>query len=329
MRESFCMLSFLALHDNRTLTEATPLLWRQWREWAEPRWRCRSETRVSSTLSSSSPSCPSRKWCSSPWRRQRRPGTTRERLNKDISNKRLTGLCCCWGDFVTFATILLSLVSSLRRACCARLNERWKEGRAERWREEKKVTKETNKRERCGKRKKERKKEREYSNVMSITGSPSLCPWSCQCSRKTSPWRAARRWRQRWTWKACRRSRCWRRSSETSPRSRTPPGRDMRVKTDAHKYLTYTIDFWRVYIYIYIGQLPDSRQSSSCFSGPAFHLNPLLLFFFIPWRSPSFPLYPPQFPLSFFLFPLRWDINLCIFVLWRVLISPPLLVLSL
>lgn len=58
-----------------------------------------------------------------------------------------------------------------------------------------------------------------------ITGSPSPCPWSCRYSRRTSPWRAARQWRQRWTWRACRRSGCWRRSSETSPRSQTLPGK--------------------------------------------------------------------------------------------------------
>lgn len=65
-----------------------------------------------------------------------------------------------------------------------------------------------------------------------ITGSPSPCPWSCRCSRRTSPWRAGRRWRQRWTWRACRRSGCWRRSSETSPRSQTPPGHTRTGRQD-------------------------------------------------------------------------------------------------
>lgn len=63
------------------------------------------------------------------------------------------------------------------------------------------------------------------SGRKTITGSPSPCPWSCRCSRRTSPWRAGRRWRRRWTWRACRQWGCWRRSSEMSPRSQTPPVR--------------------------------------------------------------------------------------------------------
>ena len=130
-----------------------------------------------------------------------------------------------------------------------------------------------------------------------------------------------------------------------SPRSRTPPGRDMRViNTTIH--LTYTIDFWRIYIYHtdlhFLSQRPEweehgirrNPRTTTCqqtilqlILRPCIYVKPSPTFFFIPTGHLPFTLYPPQFPLSFF-FPLRWDINLCIFMLWCVLISPPLLVLS-
>lgn len=49
--------------------------------------------------------------------------------------------------------------------------------------------------------------------------SPGL--WTHRCSERTSLWKAARRWRRRWTWRGCRRWGCWARSSESSPRSQT------------------------------------------------------------------------------------------------------------
>lgn len=44
-----------------------------------------------------------------------------------------------------------------------------------------------------------------------------------QCSRKIGPWTAARQPQQRWTWRACRRSRCSAHSSANWPRSQTQP----------------------------------------------------------------------------------------------------------
>ena len=63
-----------------------------------------------------------------------------------------------------------------------------------------------------------------HSWWLGLTCSPSAGPWTHLCSRRIFLWRAELLWQRRWTWRGCKRWGCWARSSESWPRSRTPPG---------------------------------------------------------------------------------------------------------